>query len=372
VDYATGVISLIVKPFPGPTEITLPAIRPGTELDVSWLANPVSVSSENPAVVSIPSSARPAPPLVEYIVPTFAWTDPPAPGGTGTLTSLRRGKGLRVYLRRPWFSSGCGELLGVVLWHEPKPVATVFPNAPEHVTHWALDPLYGGEPLPRGWPALASFPRSATEDQGHELILPEFGEFLDFGQPVFVNLPVDVAGHRVQFDTETQLWFCDIEVDVGTAYSPFIKLALARYQRESLAGLELSQVLRADYAQLAPDRSLSVVRDPAGRRVVVTLTGVDAPTIAGSGVAESWLEEKDPAVTSEELGWDRVGGIVALAPGTVGLLRTWTGRLQLPRLHGRLRVVVRQYEQFPPDAAFSIVAPPPPARRLVHQDFLEL
>lgn len=372
VDHAAGTIGLIVKPQPGPTEITLPAIRAGAELDISWLSNPASVSSTAPVQLSIPSSARPAPPLVEYIVPTFGWSDPPAPGAAPPLTSLRRGKGLRVYLRRPWFSSGCGELLGVVLWHAPKPVSAVFPNAPEHVTHWALDPLYGSLPLPAGWPSLSSFPRSPLESQGHELTLPEFGEYLNLGQPVFVNLPVDVAGHEVRFDTATQLWFCDIDVDVGTAYSPFIRLALARYQQESLPGLELSQVVRADYMQLAPDRFLSIVEEPHPRKLVVTLSGVDAPTIAGIGVAEGWLEQKDPTVTSEELGWDRVGGVIPLAPGNVGLLRTWTGRLQLPRSYGRLRVVVRQYEQFPPDAAFTIGAAPPPVRRLVHQDIVEV
>ena len=367
VDYIGGDITLIVKSPPAFNVITLPAIHPETQLDISWLANPVSISSEGPVELNIPSSARPAPPLVEYIVPTFDWNDPPSPGSDGL--SVRLGRGLRVYLRRPWFSSGCGELLGVVLWHDPDPVVTVFPNAPEHVTHWALDPLYGSAPLPAGWPSLASFPRSHPEDQGHELILPEFGEFENFGQPVFHNLPVDVAGHQVKFDTERQLWFCDIDVGIGFAYSPFIRLALARYQQDSLEGLELSQVVRADYAQLGPDRFLSVVRE--SRKVAVTLGGVDAPTTAGIGEAEAWLEQKDEGVTSEELGWDRVGGVVGLTAVGFGPLRTWAGRLQLPRSGGRLRLVVRQFELFPSDTSFTTGAPPP-VRRLVHSDIVEL
>lgn len=370
VDYSAGDITLTVKPVPGPTDVMFPAIRPGTELDISWLANPVSVTSQHPVELTIPSSARPAPPLVEYIVPTFNWSDPPAPGADGPLSSERGGKGLRIYLRRPWFSSGCDELLGVVLWHQPEDVADVFPNAPEHVTHWALDPLYGSAPLPGGWPSLSSFSRSETDDQGHELILPEFGKFLNLSPPVFVNLPVDVAGHQVQFDVERQLWFCDIDVEIGLAYSPFIRLALARYQKESLAGLELSQVVRADYAQLAPDRFLSVVRESG--KIAVTLSGVDARTVVGIGEAEAWLERKDEAVTSEDLGWDRVGGIIPLVSGNRGLLRTWTGRLNLPRSGGRLRLVVQQFELFPPDTPFTIGAPPPPVRRLVHSDIVEL
>ena len=63
--------------------------------------------------VDVPASARPLAPVVAYVVPTFGWqrqTD------TNMKRSVRFGGGLRVYLRRPWYSSGDGELLGVALW----------------------------------------------------------------------------------------------------------------------------------------------------------------------------------------------------------------------------------------------------------------
>ena len=59
------------------------------------------------------SSAAPDVPELVYVVPTFRWSRPAATGNTRTSTRL--GNGLRVYLERPWFSSGDGELLGVVL-----------------------------------------------------------------------------------------------------------------------------------------------------------------------------------------------------------------------------------------------------------------
>jgi hypothetical protein len=43
-----------------------------------------------------------------------------------------------------------------------------------------------------------------------------------------------VAGHAVSFDAERQLWFCDIDIDMGDAYYPFIRLALARFHPKSL------------------------------------------------------------------------------------------------------------------------------------------
>ena len=65
-------------------------------------------------VVDVPASARPLAPAVVYVVPTFGWQ---RQGDTNMKRSVRFGGGLRVYLSRPWFSSGAGELLGVALWN---------------------------------------------------------------------------------------------------------------------------------------------------------------------------------------------------------------------------------------------------------------
>jgi hypothetical protein len=78
--------------------------------------------------VDVPSSRRPDPPEVEYIVPIFDWDEarygrrrvgrrtwPPA------FRRTRRGGGLRIYLRRPWWSSGRGERLAVVVPNQRPP-----------------------------------------------------------------------------------------------------------------------------------------------------------------------------------------------------------------------------------------------------------
>ena len=79
----------------------------------------------------VPSSRRPDPPEIAYVIPTYSWSEarttlPPTGGLKGPVlgrpvkvTTRTRTGGLRVYLRRPWFSSGDGELLGVVLKHQP-------------------------------------------------------------------------------------------------------------------------------------------------------------------------------------------------------------------------------------------------------------
>jgi hypothetical protein len=67
---------------------------------------------KSPLVLDVPSSARPAHPDLIYTMPTFRWQREDA----GPIrTHVRQGNGIRVWLRRPWFSSGDGEQLGVVL-----------------------------------------------------------------------------------------------------------------------------------------------------------------------------------------------------------------------------------------------------------------
>lgn len=61
------------------------------------------------AKVEVPSSARPPGPKVLYAVPMFEWTRTTA--SDGSQSRVRAGGGVRVYLERPWFSSGDGKLL---------------------------------------------------------------------------------------------------------------------------------------------------------------------------------------------------------------------------------------------------------------------
>jgi hypothetical protein len=137
----------------------------------------------------------------------------------------------------------------------------------------------------------------------------------------------------VFFDEERQLWYCDIEVTWGAAYSPFIRLALARYQPVALHAAHLSNVVLADLMPLVPDRWLTVTqtRDPRTRQVSVfghtftdssahmealkapaeslrlpdgTILDLHAPNVASSSVVEVWVERFDSAL-GEDFGWRR-------------------------------------------------------------------
>jgi hypothetical protein len=82
---------------------------------------------------------------------------------------------------------------------------------------------------------------------------------------------VTVVGHRVQWDGERGLWYCDIELDPGRNYMPFVRFALVRYQPHSRPDAKVSRVVLAEFAQLLPRRAVALQR--AGNALTLTLRG---------------------------------------------------------------------------------------------------
>jgi hypothetical protein len=222
------------------------------------------------------------------------------------------------------------------------------------------------------------------------------------------NALVTVAPHDVTYDPDRRLWFCDIEINSGAAYWPFVRLALARYQPCSTDGAHLSEVVLADVMQLAADRSLVVRAAGNGRSRSVTLFGTGYEASGGSRevlprseidvlsgqvnqvtsvspkpVVEVWLERLEPTLGSD-FGWVRIGNGVAaggvpaggpFAPAPDRLAQgremiagrrfadalalgvgaehlwlrppLWDGRIDLPEPDGaELRLVIAEYEEY--------------------------
>jgi len=167
---------------------------------------------------------------------------------------------------------------------------------------------------------------------------------------------VAVAGHKVEYDETRQLWYCDITIDPGAAYYPFIRLALARYQPKSVQNAHLSRVVLADFAQLAPDRTAIVTHSsPTSLKVAVTGTGVYQGSSLGpkTSEVEISLEERRQGV-SDDLGWLPVpNSTVALTPHDYSALTTtWVGDITLPQASpGKYRLVIKEYERYAVDKA---------------------
>jgi hypothetical protein len=233
--------------------------------------------SSEPVTVNVPASARPPSVSVRYVVPTFGWERMES---TNLVRSVRYGGGLRVYLDRPWYESGEGELLGVVLWRGGPPTNLEREHWKLFVTQWGADPTWQTEPI---WPSMPSNTNFSQAVAGEDLLrLEENVPKKSDGAPGLVG----VAGHEVAWDAQRKLWYCDITVDCPT-YSPFVRLALARYQPNAITEAKLSRVVLTDFVQLTPDRSVLVSADPyRPRELRMTVTGSapSGPPPEGPGV----------------------------------------------------------------------------------------
>lgn len=316
---------------------------PATAEITSNLNRPTSAETPLPISIHVPSSARPAAPKVLYLLPLFQWQH----GGTATQpTSTRKGAGFRVYLDRPWYSSGDGELLGVVL--RPPSIGVNSADADrlkKYTSEWGMDPL---------WPSAPMVPLAKTNFKDFAPELPPAVKI----RLAEVELDVDVIGYEPQFDAERNLWFCDILLDPGTAYFPMVRFALVRFQPHSIAGVHISPVVLADFVQLVPHRNVTYdITQVAAGVIEVEASG---PTYVHGRFNTSAmllrLETESALGATGELSWTPI----ATAPMRVidakpehtiwkGIIRT--GITPVP---SRLRVVVMELEAHRTDERGSV------------------
>ncbi len=123
------------------------------------------------------------------------------------------------------------------------------------VTQWGLDPLWDTV-LPKEQVRATDFPARVIDE---EVELQEIE-----GQRAHV------VGHRVHWHADRKLWYCDIELDPGRSYMPFVRLALVRYQPNALpevtapvkrASAKVSKVVLTDFAQVLPRRRAKLTRN---------------------------------------------------------------------------------------------------------------
>ncbi|TAM81020.1 MAG: hypothetical protein EPN47_14160 [Acidobacteria bacterium] len=405
------------------------------------IANSDELTRKSPPVaVDVPNSARPARPNVLYVVPAFGWdrkenvrfdgnTRPDIAGtpisgisGFGS-TSKRMPGGLRIYMDRPWYSSGDGELLGVVIWPgelqaplkspgivihqgdrpnvssmagnlQPQQrsnrsvlarTAQISSGLPESlrpvVTQWGIDPIWEANPLPAERPSFEHFKNTAQV--GVHLTLPELQGLQD---PSATYYDVGVAAYKPEYDKDRRLWYCDLEIDAGNAYFPFIRLALVRYQPNSLANAHLSGVVLADLAQLTPERTAAITYDPNNPNDVdIVIAGLSySSTSAGKGpsLVEATLET-NPTSTDDETAWIPVpDGTMVLQAKPLGIYSVWRYRLRLHRLkvpkNQALRLVIKEYDILQADAinqqgrAVLAARGPVTGQRLVYAEVLKV
>ncbi len=311
------------------------------------------------------NSARPLAPVIKYIVPTFGWEQDIWTGGEEgaqhlihhgverrppftiieegaewqKIRRVRRGGSVRVYLDRPWYSSGDGELLGVMLLPQLVP-----DSLKSYVTQWGMDPARNTK-VPKGGLDITDFDNVV---QGQRNL--SIGERDD--------TKFNVAGFKVEYNNERQLWFCDIE------------------------NAHLSPVVLTDFIQVANDRTLNVEKSQSGDKLFVRLEGV-----AFGGPEANRVEVRLEALIDEEnkdFGWEplitrRPPNPVVLdmvSVDTAACLWKWEGEIKVPlEVRGqRCRLVVSEYERFLADneaPSMEILGIANKTPRMVYCDIVE-
>jgi hypothetical protein len=315
--------------------------------------------TSQPVTVSVLNSARPLAPKPLYVLPAFGWeTDTEG----AWHVSKRRGGALRVYLDRPWYSSGEGELLAaVLLGSAPAPGTAeiggyeIHDGLKGYVTQWGQDPIWSAAPPPnQAMPLPQHFLNAVAV--GTELTLDELS----------TDQPFTAVGHQVSYDAHRQRLYCDIEMDMGEAYFPFVRLALARYQPQSLPNAHLSRVVLADFMQLAPDRAASITFDPMDpTSVQVAMNGL---TYTGPGTATMTATLQMQVPGSPDSAWLPVADIPLQKHTFGGPDTLWTGHVVLPSARGSrpFRLVIREFETYARDSSGSV------QQRPVYADILNL
>jgi len=295
---------------------------------------------------TLPASAPPDAPVIAQVIPTFGRFQ-------DQMGAQHRVSGVRIYLDRPWFSSGAGEKLAVIA----PPLATdLTDSAGALYSQWGRDPAWTApSPAPL---VLSSFVVGTDQvtqfgsDQPAPRVSTRTGVGLPGGLPGAADLVLVVP----QFNSERGLWFCDLNLNTAGTYFPFLSLALARYQPNAMVGAELSRIVRAELVQLAPERTAIIFVNNGKIEVNVwgTSSGnsLQSTGAAGPGAAHritAWVEQRVPS--AGDLGWTPIVPVKTLDARATGNEVIWSTKLDKPTFiaGNEYRVVVTEAEVYAAD-----------------------
>jgi hypothetical protein len=295
----------------------------------------------------VPNSKRPSAPSPLYVIPVTNRN-----AKTDTNVAWTR-NALRVYLNRPWWSSGDRERLGVVCWHAGSSTSAVPPtNLSPFVTQWGFDPIHQSRErlsTTTKQPTPACFPLATAKSSNASLTIEE------------ISTKVDVAGHSVQYDPDRDLWFADIKVTSALgneleSYTPFIRFALARYQPNSIDNAHLSKVVTVDYAQLAPNRHVTLTGNVTSGYHVTVAGYAPVGEIGGStnstNIIRITVEAQDTRIADPALTWKPyIRNQVIQSTDLVSSVAdtdkvTWTGGFNPGHTASPVRLAIEEFEVY--------------------------
>lgn len=287
------------------------AIARGTDVVVTFVPLPVARRTDEegaePYFLVVPSTVKPAPLLIDEVLPAIRRTELQAPVQS---TVVHDGQVVRLWLERPWYDSGTGEQVGVVIDADPDGVPANTRIGRESVHRSA----------PVGSPVGLNFPELSRSLVG-----------IGPGEVVPGNGPWTVLGHDVVFHEASDRWACDVRLDDAPAnvvgYRPFLRLVVTRFQAESLVGRWTSPKRELEPVKLGVKREIVARRRSSAQPLLVevTVTGaghdgivdVNDDTVTAFNEIEVSIQESDPDVDDPDLRWATVAGTTVVLERTV-------------------------------------------------------
>ncbi|MEU5324328.1 hypothetical protein AB0G67_47600 [Streptomyces sp. NPDC021056] len=310
------------------TRIPNGTIANGASVEVSYVVPPVTRAGPS-VTLHVPSTVRPPAPVVHSVVPAFAWQRTTAGNAT---TSIRKEGTVRVYLKRPWYLTGEGELLGVRVVDAT--TSTTDPSMQKWATAWGRDPI-----REKGDAPIMAYPTPAHLD--------ERAVNVRLGQGHALGFPVD-------YDEQRQLWYADVRFKDNLLYQPFVHLMVVRLQPDSLTApedLRASPVADAGWVQLPAYRRAKIVvgGTAKGSPVKVSVVGPKPPPGLDGLTSEFTVsvQVRDPLLPNDA-GWMDSAPPAQMNP-EAGPAGVWSRDVALPAAVGSrpMRVVVREYDVLP-------------------------
>ena len=194
--------------------------------------------------LTVASSARPLAPKLSYLIPAFVWAD--AYDRKTKTWHEGRTMVVRAYFERPMLLSGDRETIAVVLFD---PNSSVAPSEQKFVCRWGADPTRTiTTPILQNEMSEVNF--CGPGDSIETCILTEGGT-------------ARAKPCKIEYSEDRQLWFADVPINTQHSNAPFVSLSFVRWQPDALSApveARCSQVVMADFLQVAPDRWVSVQR----------------------------------------------------------------------------------------------------------------
>ena len=303
------------------------ALAPGDSADdvtVLGVRGTVLASGSGGGTVIIPAAMRPLPPDVAYVLPTFTGASGGINPVTGHAEAFRGNPRVRIWLERPWWSSGDQEKLAVLWSLDPAPADIDDDKTNGFVTLFGQDPLYD---------QVKDIDRMVEPTSG-EPLPPALGSHIVLDEDIATAPPTaKVRLHDVQYDAGRDLYYTEVEWPEHRG-NKFVRMAVARFQQHVTPGLsQLSRIRSIDPVRLLPARKVDAW-NVSTRSFTVKVAGlVDPPATAAQSPRLRVSLQQQTVSGDPDLGWDTVDSkevvlsgrvypnVTLLKPTTVGVFR---------------------------------------------------